>query len=150
MIRHFIAAAFFAGAMALSPPAGEAGEPAQLMAGDPSGPHVAFWFSAKHGAKGLHIETHQVGNPAASYPSGSTTTGSGCSRASSRQTTASLATTARDAGSSLPERAPTIRAFLAAFTRGRTAHVEVQNAAVMQMSKDISLIGFTRKLRSGS
>ena len=41
---------------------------------------------------------------------------------------------------------PDYRRFVAAFRRGRTAHVEVQNAAVMQMSTDLSLSGFTRKL----
>ena len=48
-----------------------------------------------------------------------------------------------------PRSSPDYRRFVVAFRRGRTAHVEVQNAAVMQMSQDLSLAGFTRKVASG-
>ena len=36
--------------------------------------------------------------------------------------------------------------FVTAFKRGKTAHIEVQNAAVMEMSGDISLTGFAHQL----
>ncbi len=144
MIRHFIAAAFFASAMALSPSPGEAGEPAQLMAGDPSGAHVAFWFSAKD----LRIETHQVGNPGAKL---SIWIDHSRRRLFSRILTADDCKFGDDGARCrlvFTRKSPGYSLFLAAFRRGRTAHVEVENAAVMQMSKDISLIGFRRKVRS--
>ena len=49
-----------------------------------------------------------------------------------------------------PRRSPDYRRFVVAFRRGRTAHVEVENAAVMQMSQDLSLAGFARKLGIGN
>ncbi|GGD21808.1 hypothetical protein [Aureimonas glaciei] len=37
------------------------------------------------------------------------------------------------------------RKFLYAFERGKTAHVEVQNANVMEMQRDVSLLGFRQR-----
>ena len=45
---------------------------------------------------------------------------------------------------------PNYRRFVVAFKLGKTAHIEVQNAAVMEMSNDVSLVGFMRKFRSQS
>ncbi len=145
MIRHFIAATAFACAMALAPSLSEAGQPAQLMAGDPSGPNVAFGF----GAKGLRIETHQVGNPGAKL---SIWVDHSRERLFSRILTADDCKFGDDGARCrlvFPRRSPDYSRFVVAFKRGGTAHVEVQNAAVMEMSKDISFAGFARKLGSG-
>jgi hypothetical protein len=98
MIRHFIATTLFACAAALAPALSEAGQPAQLMAGDPSGANVAFAFGIKMRNEGLHIETHQVGNPGAKLSIWIDGSREIFFDASSRQTTTSLGTTARGAG----------------------------------------------------
>jgi hypothetical protein len=146
MIRPFIAAAFFICAVTLAPSCVEARQAAQLMAGDPSGAHVAFSFSAKD----LRVETHQVGNPGAKL---SIWIDHSRGRLFSRILTADDCKFGDDGARCrlvFTRKSPGYWLFLAAFRRGRTAHVEVENAAVMQMSKDISLTGFTRKLRSGA
>lgn len=47
----------------------------------------------------------------------------------------------------IDRRNPDYRRFVIAFKLGKTAHIEVQNAAIMEMSNDISLVGFMRKFR---
>jgi len=47
MIRHFIGSALIAYAAVLTPSFSDAGQSAQLMAGDPSGPNVAFPSAAR-------------------------------------------------------------------------------------------------------
>jgi hypothetical protein len=148
MIRHFITAPLFACAVALAPSLSEAQRPAQLMAGDPSGPNVAFSFGAKGGVEGLRIETHQVGNPGAKL---TIWVDRSRERLFSRILTADDCKFGDDGARCrliFPRRSPDYSSFVVAFKRARTAHVEVQNAAVMQMSNDISLAGFTRKLGS--
>jgi hypothetical protein len=145
MIRHFIAATLFACAAALAPSLSEAGQPAQLMAGNPSGPNVAFSFDAK----GLRIETHQVGDPGAKL---SIWIDGSRERLFSRLLTTDDCKFGGDGAQCrlvFPRSGPDYRRFVFAFRRGRTAHVEVQNAAVMQMSQDLSLAGFTSKLALG-
>jgi hypothetical protein len=149
MIRHFIGSALVACGVVLTPSFSDAGQSAQLMAGDPSGPNVAFSFGGK-GIEGLRIITHQVGNPGAKL---SIWIDRGRERLFSRILTTEDCNYG-DAGARcqliFPRASPEYWRFVTAFRRGRTAHVEVQNAAVMQMSKDISLAGFTRKLGSRS
>lgn len=150
MIRHFIAATLFVSAAALAPSLSQARQPAQLMAGDPSGPNVTFSFSAEAGVPGLRIETRQIGNPGAKL---SIWVDRDRGRLFSRILTADDCKFGDDGAQCrlfFPRSSPDYARFVAAFKRGRTAHVEVQNAAVMQMSKDISLAGFTRKLGSRS
>ena len=149
MIRHFIGATLVACAVALAPSLSEAGQPAQLMAGDSSGPNVAFSFDAQ-GVEGLRIITHQVGNSGAKL---SIWIDRGRERLFSRILTTEDCKYGDDGARCqliFPRASPEYWRFVTAFRRGRTAHVEVQNAAVMQMSKDISLAGFTRKLGSRS
>jgi hypothetical protein len=149
MIKHFIRAALVACALALAPSLSEAGQPAQLMAGNPSGPNVAFSFGAQ-GVEGLRIITHQVGNPGAKL---SIWIDRSRQRLFSRILTTEDCKYGDDGAQCrliFPRTSPDYWRFVTAFRRGRTAHVEVQNAAVMQMSKDISLAGFTRKLGSRS
>ena len=146
MIRHSIAATLFACAAALAPSLSEAGQPAQLMAGDPSGADVAFAFGVKGSGEGLRIETHQVDNPGAKL---SIWIDGSRERLFSRILTTDDCKFAR-CRLTFPRSSPDYRRFVFAFRRGRTAHVEVQNAAVMQMSQDLSLAGFTRRLGSGT
>lgn len=149
MIRHIIGATLVACAAALAPSFSEAGQSAQLMAGDPSGPNVAFSFGAK-GVEGLRIVTHQVGNPGAKL---SIWIDRSRERLFSRILTTEDCKYGDDGARCqliFPRTGSDYSRFIFAFRRGRTAHVEVQNAGVMQMSKDISLAGFTRKLESGS
>jgi hypothetical protein len=148
MIRHFIGATLVACAVALAPSVSEAGQPAQIMAGDPSGPNVAFSFGVK--GEGLGIITHQVGNPGAKL---SIWIDRSRERLFSRILTTEDCKYGDDGARCrliFPRTSPGYWRFVTAFRRGGTAHVEVQNAAVMQMSKDISLAGFTRKLGSRS
>jgi hypothetical protein len=150
MIRLFIGATLFTFAVTLAPSYVEARQPAQLMAGDPSGANVAFIFGAKGEGEGLRIETHQVGNPGAKL---SIWIDGSRERLFSRILTTEDCKFGDDGARCrlvFPRSSPDYRHFVFAFRRGRTAHVEVENAAVMQMSKDISLTGFTRKLRSGA
>jgi hypothetical protein len=150
MIRHFITATLITCAAALAPSLSEAGQPAQLMAGDPSGPNVAFAFHAKGGVEGLRIETHQVGNPGAKL---SIWVDRSREKLFSRILTADDCKFGSDGARCrliFPRSSPDYSSFVLAFKRGRTAHVEVQNAAVMQMSTNISLAGFTRKIGSGT
>jgi hypothetical protein len=150
MIRHFTAATLFACAVALAPSPSEARQPAQLMAGNPSGPNVAFSFGAKEGAERLRIETHQVGNPGAKL---SIWVDRSRERLFSRILTADDCKFGDDGARCrliFPRGGPDYSRFVVAFKRGRTVHVEVQNAAVMQMSNDISLAGFSRRLGSGT
>ena len=150
MIRLFIRATFFACAVTLAPSLAEARQPAQLMAGDPSGANVAFDFGPKRGAEGLRVITHQVGNPGAKL---SISIDGGREKLFSRILTTDDCKFGDDGARCrliFPRSSPDYRRFVFAFKRGRTAHVEVQNAAVMQMSQDLSLAGFTRKLGSGS
>ena len=149
MIRHFIGSALIACAVALMPSFSDASQSAQLMAGDPSGPNVAFSFGGK-GVEGLRIITHQVGNPGAKL---SIWIDRSRERLFSRILTTEDCKFGGDGAQCrliFPRTSPDYSRFVVAFRRGRTAHVEVQNAAVMQMSKDIPLAGFTRKLGSGS
>ena len=147
MIRHFIGATLCA--VALAPSLSEAWQPAQLMAGDSSGRNVAFSFDAK-GVEGLRIITHQVGNPGAKL---SIWIDRGRERLFSRILTTEDCKYGDDGARCqliFSRASPEYWRFVTAFRRGRTAHVEVQNAGVMQMSKDISLAGLTRKLGSRS
>ena len=146
MIRHFIATTLFACAAALAPSLSEAGQPAQLMVGNPSGPNVAFSFDAK----GLRVQTHQVGNPGAKL---SIWIDGGREKLFSRILTTDDCKFGGDGAQCrliFPRSGADYRRFVFAFRRGRTAHVEVQNAAVMQMSQDLSLAGFARRLGSGT
>ena len=148
MIRLFIGAMLFTCAVTLAPALAEANQATQLMVGDPSGANVAFAFGVKMKDEGLRIETHQVGNPGAKL---SIWIDHSRERLFSRILTADDCKFGDDGARCrlvFPRKSPGYWLFLAAFRRGRTAHVEVENAAVMQMSKDISLAGFTRKLRS--
>jgi hypothetical protein len=149
MIRHFIATTLLACAAALAPALSEAGQPAQLMAGDPSGANVAFAFGIKMRNEGLRIETHQVGNPGAKL---SIWIDGSREKLFSRILTTDDCKFGDDGARCrliFPRSSPDYRHFVVAFKRGRTAHVEVQNAAVMQMSQNLSLAGFTSKLASG-
>jgi hypothetical protein len=149
MIRLFIGAMLFTCAVALAPALAEATQAAQLMAGDPSGANVAFAFGVKMKDEGLRIETHQVGNPGAKL---SIWIDGSREKLFSRILTTDDCKFGNDGAQcrlTFPRASSDYRRFVFAFRRGRTAHVEVQNAAVMQMSQDLSLAGFTHKLSSG-
>jgi hypothetical protein len=150
MIRHLIAAAVFMSTAAPAPSLAQARPVAQLMAGDPSGRNVTFSFGTQDGVSGLRVETHRVGNPGAKL---SIWIDHSRERLFSRILTAEdckFGDNGAQCRLFFPRTSPDYSRFLIAFRRGRIAHVEVQNAAVMQMSTDISLSGFTRKLRSVS
>lgn len=148
MIRHFLTVAILVGAAALTPSLAQARSSAQLMAGDPSGRNVTLSFGADRGVDGLRIETHRIGNPGAKL---SIWIDHAKARLFSRILTAEDCKFGDDGAQCrlfFPRASPDYSRFLVAFKRGRTAHVEVENAAVMQMSTDISLAGFVRKLGS--
>lgn len=148
MIRHLITAAFLTCAVVLVPSLGEARQFVQIMAGKPSGPNVVFSFDQGGAAEGLRIETHLVGNPGAKL---SIWVDHSKHRLFSRVLTTNDCEYGDDGAKCrivIGQKNPDYRRFVAAFERGRTAHMEVQNAGVMQMNNDVSLIGFARKLRS--
>jgi hypothetical protein len=117
------------------------------MAGDPAGRNVDFTFT--QGVEGgLRIDTHQVGNPGAKL---SIWIDHSHIRLFSRILTDDDCKFSESGAQCRIAIAANDRAFgrfVTAFRRGKTAHVEVQNAAVMQMSSDISLVGFAHKLGS--
>ena len=144
MIRHLIAVALVGGTVALAPSSGRAEQPPQIMAGEPAGRNVVFVFD-RNGKSGgvLQIETHQVGNPGAKL---SIWIDHSPIRLFSRILTTSDCKYKDDgAQCRIAIGGSAYRRFATAFRRGRMAHIEVQNAAVMQMNNDISLIGFSRQ-----
>ncbi len=149
MTRDILAVILVGGFVALTSSSGQAREPVQIMAGDPSGKHVVFSFERDGGAKALRIETQQIGNPGAKL---SIWVDHSSDRLFSRMLT-SRDCIYGDSGArcrfEISGKNPPYRRFVTAFKRGKAAHIEVQNAGVMQMSKDISLVGFAQELRSG-
>lgn len=146
MIRNLVFAAL-AGSMPLFTPApGETKQSAHITAGDPAGRNVDFTFDQIGG--GLRIDTHQVGNPGAKLSIwidhsrirlfSRILTGDDC-KYGDGGAQCRIVVAAND---------KTFGRFVTAFKRGKTAHIEVQNAAVMQMSSDISLAGFAHQLGS--
>jgi hypothetical protein len=107
-------------------------------------------LGAKEGAEGLRIETRQVGNLGAKL---SIWVDRSRERLFSRILTADDRKFGDDGARCrliFPRGGPDYSRFVVAFKRGKTVHVEVQNAAVMQMSNAISLAGFSRRLGSGT
>jgi hypothetical protein len=149
MVRHFIAAAIIGAVVALASSLAEAAQPAQLMVGDPSGRNAVFSFDQDNNgrATALRIETHQVGDPGAKL---SIWVDHSRSRLFSRILTTDDCKHGDDGARCrlvIDRRNPDYRRFVIAFKLGKTAHIEVQNAAIMEMSNDISLVGFMRKFR---
>jgi hypothetical protein len=149
MIRHFIAGALIGAVVALASSLAEAAQPAQLMVGDPSGRNAVFSFDQDNNgrATALRIETHQVGDPGAKL---SIWVDHSRSRLFSRILTTDDCKYGDDGARCrlvIDRRNPDYRRFVIAFKLGKTAHIEVQNAAIMEMSNDISLVGFMRKFR---
>ncbi len=150
MTRYLLAVILVGGIMALTPSSSQASDPARIMAGDPSGKNVVFSFERGGGAKALRIETQQTGNPGAKL---SIWVDDSSSRLFSRILTSKDCIYGNNGAQcrfEISEKSPDYRRFVVAFKRGNTAHVEVQNAGAMQMSKDISLAGFSRKFQPGS
>lgn len=115
-----------------------------LMAGPPDARHVTFAFDPDPGAaEALVIETRQVGNPGAAL------------RIWIDRSPVALFDRILndeecrfdDAGAfcriAIPGGGPDYARFVAAFRAGRTLHVEVRNAAVMEMQENLSLKGFS-------
>ncbi len=118
--------------------------PVTLMAGPPDARHVTFAFDPDPGAaEALVIETRQVGNPGASL------------RIWIDRSPIALferILTAEDCKFDddgalcrivIPGGGSNYAQFVAAFRAGRTLHVEVRNAAVMEMQENLSLKGFS-------
>ena len=152
MIGHFIAAAIIGAVVALASSLAEAAQPAQLMVGDPSGRNAVLSFDQDNNGRvtALRIETHQVGDPGAKL---SIWVDQSRSRLFSRILTTADCKYGDDGARCrlvIDRKNPDYRRFVVAFKLGKTAHIEVQNAAVMEMSNDISLAGFMRKFRSQS
>ncbi|HWG07164.1 MAG TPA: hypothetical protein VG271_19345 [Beijerinckiaceae bacterium] len=148
MIRHFIAAAFVGSVVALAPSLSEARQPMQFMAGVPTGKNVVLSFDqdSNGGIAALRIKTHLIGNPGAKL---SIWVDRSASRLFSRILTTDDCKYGDDGARCrfvIDQRSPDYRRFVVAFKRGKTAHIEVQNAGVMEMRSNISLIGFTRAL----
>jgi hypothetical protein len=146
MVKSLIALAIVGGICVLGPTSGRAEPFAHVMAGDPAGRNVDFIFDVSAANGSLRIATHRVGNPGARL---SIWIDHSRVRLFSRILTADDCKYGDDgAQCSIAFKGEDHRRFVAAFKRGKTAHIEVENAAVMQMSSDISLIGVRRKLRS--
>lgn len=114
---------------------------AQVMAGDPGGRNVTFDF----GPSGLSIQTHRIGNPGAKLTIWVDASPSPLFSRLLTEEDCSYA--AAGAVCSLKVEADTedYRRFVVSFQHGATAHVEVQNASVMEMQDDVSLKGFRRQ-----
>jgi hypothetical protein len=143
MIRLTLAAA--AASLALSTvPVPASAAPVTLTLGDPAARHVTFTFAQdRAAADALVIETRRVGNPGAALRIWID---------NSPVALVDRVLTAEDcrfddAGAScrvtVDGTTGAYARFVASFQRGRTAHVTVQNAGVMEMQDDLSLTGFT-------
>ena len=147
MLRKLLLTTLFAGMTIALAPVVEA-QTATVMAGDPTGPNVVFSFDGRNasGKAALRITTHRVGNPGARL---SIWIDHSKTRLLTRILTEKDCKFAADGAGctiTIPGDSKSFQSFLAAFKRGRSAHVEIRNAAVMQMQTDISLTGFTRSL----
>ncbi|WP_159014854.1 hypothetical protein [Acidisoma sp. S159] len=148
MIRLLITSALVTCAVTIVPSVGEARQATQIMAGDPSGPNVVFSFDLDGRTKGLRIETHLVGNPDAKL---SIWVDHSKHKLFSRVLTTNDCKYGDDGAKCrfvVDRKDPEYWRFVVAFKRGKNAHIEVENAGVMQMGNDISLVGFARKLGS--
>lgn len=140
-------------AVALSstlPHATEAKQLVEVMAGSAPDRHVLFSFenADNPGKSALRISTHRVGNPGAKL---SVSIDKSTSPLLSRLLTTQECKFADDGAECtiiIAGHTRTYQRFLAAFTRGRLAHVVITNAAVMQMQTDVPLTGFAKKLKS--
>lgn len=143
MFRTILLAAAFA-LPTLAAASAAAAAPVMLMLGDPAARHVTFTFGPDRAASdALVIETRRVGNPGAAlriWIDNSPValvdrilTADDC-RFDDGGATCRIAV---DGSTGAYAR------FVTAFRRGRTAHVTVQNAGVMEMQDDLSLTGFT-------
>jgi hypothetical protein len=149
MIKHIIGVALLGSAIASACVFGDAKAATQIMAGDPSGRNVVFSFEhdGHMDPMVLHIETHRVGNPDAKL---SIWIDHSRIRLFSRILTAGDCKYDNEGARCqllVDGRSPAYRRFVTAFKAGRTAHVEVENAGVMQMRDDISLTGFAKDFR---
>ncbi len=149
MFRKLLLATLVAGTDTAIASVGDAKQGAIVMAGDPSGRNVVFSFDDYHipTKAALHITTHRVGNPGAIL---SIWIDDSKKRLFSRilmDQDCKFSTYGAECAITIPGNTGTYRHFLIAFERGRTVHVEVRNAAVMQMQTDVSLAGFARSLR---
>lgn len=130
--------------------AADARQPVELMAGKVSDRHVLFSFENGEDPQKsrLRISTHRVGNPGAKL---SISTDERKGVLFSRILTNSDCKFSDDGAQCtviIAGHTKTYQRFLAAFTRGRLAHVVITNAAVMQMQTDVPLAGFAKKLKS--
>ncbi|MDL2403925.1 hypothetical protein [Rhizobium mayense] len=149
MLKLLLPIALSAGLLSTLPPTAEAKPLIELMAGKASDRHVLFSFeNADNPRKSmLRISTHRVGNPGAKL--------SVLIDKSSRPLLSRILTSKdckfTDDGAQctiiVAGHTKTYERFLAAFQRGRLAHVEVRNAAVMQMQTDVPLTGFAKNLK---
>jgi len=137
---------FGAASAALAGSAGRQREPARMTIGDPAGQHVNI-VVARDGraSRALVIQTRRVGAPGSrlrlSVDRGRPLVSAILDDDQCRfDDDGSLCTISFGAGSA------EYRRLVAAIRRGRTAHVEIENAGNMAMSRDVSLAGFARAL----
>ena len=147
MIRHLLVATVTTALLGLTSFTVHAASTPQIMAGSPTGRNVAFIFdkgtSSELGGE-LRIATHLVGNPGARL---SIWVDHSRHPLFSRILSTDDCKYGDDGARCrvvVEGRSPAYRQFVISFKRGRTVHVEVRNAGVMQMSEDVSLVGFTR------
>lgn len=122
-----------------------AADPITLTGGDAEGRRITFTFGADREAPdALSIETRRAGNPGAALTIW--IDGSPDPLVSMILTEEACAFDGDGAACRLDVEggSPLFERFVTAFKRGRTAHVEVRNAGVMEMQDDLSLTGFTR------
>ncbi len=149
MSRTFLRIALIAVATAAIASVAEARQTATVMAGDPMGRNVLFSFVDHQvpGKASLRITTHRVGNPGAKL---SIWIDRSKTQLFSRILTdrdCKFSADGAQCSITIPGNTRTFQHFLIAFERGRSAHVEVRNAAVMQMQTDVSLTGVARDLK---
>jgi hypothetical protein len=130
--------------LALPAAAALAGE-VTLLAGDSAGRHASLTFAADRGAAdALVIETRQVGNPGAKLTISIDRSASPLYAMILGERECSFDDRGAMCRIALHGGTPAYDRFVTAFRKGRTAHVEVRNASVMEMRENVSLIGFTR------
>ncbi|MGO6724611.1 hypothetical protein GR223_21105 [Rhizobium leguminosarum] len=150
MKQSLLPIALAAGLSCTVPLAAEAKPPVVLMAGSVSDRHVSFSFeNANNPLKSvLRISTHRVGNPGAKLAVSIDNNTSPLLSVFLTNKECKFAAGGAECTITIAGQTKTYQRFLAAFARGRFAHVLITNAAVMEMRTDVSLTDFTKSLKS--
>jgi hypothetical protein len=120
-------------------------EALNLMFGDPAGEHATVTFSPdKTGAQAIVVGTHLVGVAGSRLSLSVDRAGNNIVDHILTAEECKFGDTGSDCSFAIAGDSPEYATLVTAFKRGLKLHIEVENAGSMEMSQDISLIGFTK------